>query len=189
MIREIKAGEILKEEIKTGLFRFLNMEISGEEFEEWTYLFCDYLEKELPLDDYLDIMCFNYRKKAGYYTFAKLLFRNINRMEFENYRLRKLFAKAMNDDEILESALVEAYELAANGNEVFRELGYEYGATLYYGDNIGDEYWCIAETEKEFIEKYRKKIYTHVEKIIKLLNEQTLELDIRRLDRYWDSYP
>ena len=95
----------------------------------------------------------------------------------------------MNDDEILESALVEAYELAANGNEVFRELGYEYGATLYYGDNIGDEYWCIAETEKEFIEKYRKKIYTHVEKIIKLLNEQTLELDIRRLDRYWDSYP
>ena len=184
MIREIKAGEILKEKIKTGLFRFLNKEIGGEEFEEWTYLFCDDLEKELPLDDYLDIMCFDYRKKDGYYTFAKLLFRNINRMEFENYRLRKLFAKARYDDGILESALVEAYELANNGNEVFRELGYEYGLMLIDGYYIGKTNWCIAKTNREFIEKYRKKIYIHVEKIIKLLNEQTLELDIQGLGRY-----
>ena len=36
----------MKEEIKVQLFRFLNKEVSKEGFQQWTYLFCDELEKE-----------------------------------------------------------------------------------------------------------------------------------------------
>ena len=176
----------MKEEIKTGLFRYLNREISREDFEEWTYLFCGELEKELPLDDYLEIMCIDYKKNGMYYTFAKLLFRNVDRMEFVNYRLRRLFARALENDDILESALLETYDLAVNGNEIFRTSGYKYGIMLDCGDMIGDDDWCIAKTNKEFIEIYRKEIYEEVEKIIKILNEQTLELDISGFNYYWN---
>ena len=139
------------------LFRFLNKETSWEDFENWTYTLCDELEKELSLDDYLEIMCFDYKRHNGYDMIAKLLFRNADKAEFENYRLKVLFTKALENDEILESALVEAFYLASGGNEIFRNAGYQYGLMLFDGELIGKENWYIAKSNRAFIDRYRKK--------------------------------
>lgn len=147
----------MKEEIKVQLFRFLNKELGGEEFQQWTYLFCDELEKEFSLDDYLDIMCFDYNRKGGYYLFTKILFKYISKEEFENYRVKILFTKALEDDDIMEEALAETYDLASSGNEIFDIAGYSYGINLIDRSCIGEEEWCVYKSSKEFIEKTERK--------------------------------
>lgn len=164
-----------------GLFRVLNKEISFEDFEEWTYIYCDKLEKEFSLDDYLEIMCFDYKKKGRYYTLAKLLFKSVSMMEFENYRLKKLYIRALEDDEILEAALIEGYYLCEEYPQIFSGIAY-YGMSLLWQENIGEESWCDARTNKEFIQKYRNKIYEEVIRINEILKEKTLKMKMPNLN-------
>jgi hypothetical protein len=76
----------LPQHIEYQFFKFLNKEISIEEFEQWVYA-TDELETALSPDIYQNLIAFNYNSRYVLATLYPLLMECLDFPKFEKYRL------------------------------------------------------------------------------------------------------
>ncbi len=78
----------LPQHIENQFFKFLNKEISIEEFEQWVYA-TDELETVLSADLYQELIAFNYNARYVLASLYPILMESLDESKFEKYREMK----------------------------------------------------------------------------------------------------
>ncbi|MBI3258752.1 MAG: hypothetical protein HYZ54_04645 [Ignavibacteriae bacterium] len=155
--------------IKDQFYQTLNNEISIEEFEAWLYDNKE-VEETLPLNEYVDLISFNYKKKGDYYELSNLLKKHIDVSEYETYRILILLKEAQQKTDRLPYLLLEFSDLYYNGYEFLQVLGQVFGLYIDepymsgFGDYTLDE--LSDEHKKELLLSFSDEFDKEIVKVI-----------------------
>jgi hypothetical protein len=155
------------EEMETYYFRFLNGEISLEDFEQWLYATPE-LETYLGETAYFELVSFNFHQPAVKYELFKLLDIYTTPAEFYTWQLKQLL-KSLSDS-LLDNTLDQV--------EVFEGLYNMYSKGYYLLSDVGLEF--LLETNELpkrtaqhlWDEKEYKRLREALEKYLILLKEE-----------------
>ena len=170
----------MKNENKEVFFKFLNEEISAEDFEIWLYHNED-LENEISIYEYTDFLSFKYKHDEKITSHvADLFFTIVDSVEFDDYKLLKLLNEALSDEEAFENLLKWSYDLYCYGNGEFTKLGMDYGIDLAvyegYLHHPPPSNWKINTKKRIFTIAERNDIYREILRIKKLFDSGNLSV-------------
>jgi hypothetical protein len=94
----------LPQHIENQFFKFLNKEMSIEEFEQWVYA-TDELETVLSEHDYLNLIAFSFDQLNAFYYLEELLIELIDFPKFETYRIIHQLNIIIENDGLWENAV------------------------------------------------------------------------------------
>lgn len=100
--------ENLPQHIENQFFKFLNKEMSIEEFEQWVYA-TDELETVLSADMYQELIAFNYQSRYVLATLFPILMQCLDINKFETYRIVYLLNLVINKDILWKKAVRTLY--------------------------------------------------------------------------------
>ena len=138
-------------EIKYRFFDALSENESLIQFETWLYS-NPQIENLLPADLYFDLIEFNYKQHDAKHLFGNILDRFISKGEFEEWKIRKMLSKALDNDKELPKILVHFYDLYCNGYSFFDNLGLGYGLSVVtedYGEEMMNASYANIKAEIE----------------------------------------
>ncbi len=182
----------MKNDIKITSFKFLNKEMSIEEFEKSIYYQTE-IESQLNEKTFQELLEFNYKSENSESSLRKIIIEKIiGKGEFEKWKLIKLLSKFIIDVKNAPIYLDKMYDLylgqhQENGNRLYEYrflagLGLNYFYWLEegylrinYGDNWKDEYEKLIKNKE--IENEHKKLKPTAELILESLKNNQIQID------------
>jgi hypothetical protein len=80
---------MISENTRLQFYLFMNGEFPIGEFEQWVYS-TDELEKQLPPQDYLDLISFDFNQRGATYELKAIIKKHINQTDFDYWLIQKL---------------------------------------------------------------------------------------------------
>lgn len=122
----------LSDVTKLLFFRFLDCELSIQDFEKWVYSSSDDLETELQPDFYFSLISFNYHQKSAVPLLTDLLKKHIIVDEFDIWRTKKLLTDIIEGkiDLVLATRKLRELYLETGENFIPTKLGVGYESVL-----------------------------------------------------------
>lgn len=115
---------------KLQFLKFLNDEISIEDFEQWIYTESS-LEEELGDNYYLELIEFNFHKSAAKYELSKIINNIIGEGEIYLYQINQILDSIeeglKSNQDLLATSLIKTYDLYCDGLDFLEGLGMGYG--------------------------------------------------------------
>ena len=182
----------MKSEVNNIFFKFLNNEISIENFETNIYNQSE-LESQLEQNTFQELLEFNYRNEKSNSELKKIIIEKvIGKGQFEKWKLMKLLSNFITDVKNAPIYLDKMYNLflgqnEKNGNKIYEyrflgHLGLNYFYWIEegylranYGEKWKDEYEKLIQNKE--IETEHKKLKPTAELILKSLKNNQIEIN------------
>ncbi|WP_017732852.1 hypothetical protein [Nafulsella turpanensis] len=126
----------LTPDIKERFFKTIYGEISIGDFEEWLYQ-SNELEQLLGADDHFELISYNFKQPGAIYGLIKLLYKHLDRAEYEVWRLHKLLGQVEYKEGDYPAAITEFYDLYSKGYTFFDNLAFGYSLFLECPNQYG----------------------------------------------------
>ncbi len=108
--------------IKDRFYKFLAGKTQIDEFESWVYNSTE-LEEYLGSDEYMDFISFDYKQKGARYEIEHLIYKHIDKSEFEAWKVKILLLDALNRTGDYTLAIRLFYDLYCHGYGFMENLG------------------------------------------------------------------
>lgn len=192
----------LTEEIELSFFRFLNGEISLEDFEQWIYATPE-LETYLGEATYFEFAAFDFRQSGAKYELGKLIEVHGFLPKFYTWKLKQQLQSLLDHTMDPVNVFEDFYELYCHGYSFLQNLGMQY---MYLGmyeipKRIAQNRWS-EEENNHFIVSLEERISSLKQEIevlvgslesgeLKIINQHEYEIGptlAKKLDEFEQKY-
>ena len=154
--------------IKDRFYKILAGKTPIDEFESWVYNSTE-LEEYLGSDEYMDFILFDYKQKGARYEIEHLIYKHIDKSEFEAWKVKILLFDALNRTGDYTLAIRLFYDLYCHGYGFMENLGLGYGLTLdcpnssYGVDNFEE---LTNEQKNQLVNSFYPEIQAEINKVL-----------------------
>ncbi|MGB0908386.1 MAG: hypothetical protein ACPGVT_12910 [Maricaulaceae bacterium] len=175
------------------LYSFILGESTKEELENWIYA-TPKLETYLGADDYLDLISVDFHDAGASHYIGKILSNHISVADYLTWRIKLLMKRIIARPADVHIHIEETYNLYCKGYDFLQKIGMEFGLSVASPPcDYTKEWGAISRDEQiALIESLYPNIIKHAERVLDLLDEQTIEFlemkDVNLLEGV-PSYP
>ncbi|MBN2893474.1 MAG: hypothetical protein JXL97_16490 [Bacteroidales bacterium] len=163
------------------LYDFWDKKITIRDFENWFLSNINQLESDLPEEDYLNLVNFNYFEKYPDLNLINTFEYLLDWSDYERKKIIFILESLKNKDESFIRAIYEIYEMSFRYS-FFNEMAYKCGIVSAYDFDKVEEYIVsLSENEKNhFVEIFYDEANSYSKKIIKWIDEGKITFDVKR---------